>query len=129
MSEPNDNNAPDPASRIDDLVSSIRSALGPDASSEARSSAANACRTILRGLEPAAMRNGAPAASPASSPASMLAGTPLGTALGALSSIPREQVLQFVVGGLRAFLSPSAPTYRARPATIPRPKAETDHDR
>jgi hypothetical protein len=122
MSEPNDSNASDAASRIDDLVSAIRRALAPDAPSEARASAANACRVILRSLEPAGTRNGAPIAAPAST----LAGTPLGTALGALSSIPRDQILEFLVTGLRAVLSQTAPMYRARPAPIPRPKAEAE---
>jgi hypothetical protein len=114
MSEPNDSNTSDAANHIDDLVSAIRTALAPDAPSEARTSAANACRVILRGLEPAGMRNGAPIATPAST----LAGTPLGAALGALGSIPREQILEFLVTGLRAVLTQTAPVYRGRPAPV-----------
>jgi len=111
MSDSNDTNTGDPASRNDELVAAIRAALAPDASSEARTSAAHACRAILRGLDPAPSRTPAPSASAVS----MLAGTPLGNALNALSSIPREQVLGFLVTGLRAVLSQNAPTYRARP--------------
>lgn len=113
MSDSNDTNADDPASRNDELVSAIRAALAPDASSEARTSAAHACRAILRGLDPAPSRN----AAPSTSTASVLAGTPLGNALNAISSIPREQVLGFLVTGLRAVLSQNAPTYRARPVS------------
>lgn len=117
MSESNDTNADDPASRNDELVAAIRAALASDASSEARASAAHACRAILRSLEPAPVRNAAPS-TPA---ASMLAGTPLGNALNVLSSIPREQVLGFLVTGLRAVLSQNAPTYRPPPT----PERET----
>ena len=115
MSDPNDNHSPDAASRNDDLISAILTALAPDASPEARASGLGACRAILRSLEPPPTRNGAPG----SSPASMLAGTPLGTALGALSSIPREQILGFLVGGLRAMLGQGAPNYRAAPLHRP----------
>lgn len=115
MSESNDNNSSAAASSNDDLVSSIRAALAPEASSEARTSAAHACRTILRGLEPAPARNGSPGASPAA----MLAGTPLGNALGALSSLPRDQVLQLLLTGMRALLGQGSPTYRAAPPNRP----------
>jgi len=110
MSEPNDNNAAGATSRADDLLSAIRAALTADASDEDKAGAVSAARAILRGLEPQA-RNGAMA----SSAPSALAGTPLGAALGAISSIPREQLLEFLVSGLRSILSPGAPAYRARP--------------
>lgn len=111
MSESNDTKADDPVSRNEELVSAIRAALAPDASSEVRATAAHACRAILRGIEPAPSRSTAPNTSAASA----LAGTPLENALNALSSIPREQVLGFLVTGLRAVLSQNAPTYRPRP--------------
>jgi hypothetical protein len=111
VSESNDNPADDTTRRNDELVAAIRAALTAEASAEARTSAAHACRAILRGLEPA-LRNGAPSAAPAS----VLAGTPLGNALGAISSIPREQVLEFLVTGVRALLGQGVPTYRTAPA-------------
>jgi hypothetical protein len=114
MSDPNDNHSPDAASRNDDLIAAILTALAPDASPEARASGLGACRAILRGLEPPPARNGAPG-----SPASMLAGTPLGAALGALSSVPREQILELLVSGVRAMLGQGAPTYRAAPLHRP----------
>jgi hypothetical protein len=121
MSTPNDNNTPDAAARLEELVAAIRAALASDASPETRSTGASACRTILRGLEPAPPRNGAPP----SSPASTFAGTPLGAALGALSSVPREQMLEFVVSGLRAVLGQgSSPTYRPAPIAGPRERNE-----
>ncbi|MEO7732087.1 MAG: hypothetical protein ABIY55_14025 [Kofleriaceae bacterium] len=122
MSESSENNADD-SSRNGDLLAAIRAALVPDAPSEARTTAANACRAILRGLEPTPARNGAPAAAPASPFAGTplagtpLAGTPLGNALGVLGSLPREQVLQFLVTGMRALLGQGSPTYRAAPVS------------
>jgi hypothetical protein len=113
MSDPDDNDTSDTAHRTDELVAAIHAALASDASPDARSAGASACRAILRELEPAPPRNGAPP----SSPASMLTGTPLGAALGALTSIPREQVLEFLVSGLQAVLGQgSRPAYRPAPA-------------
>lgn len=121
MSDSNDNNSSDAASRNDELISAIRTALASDASPEVRASGASACRAILRGLEPAQTRN----AASANSPAPALAGTPLGAALGAFSSIPREQILEFLVSGLRAVLGHgSPPTYR--PAPVHRPPDTTE---
>lgn len=127
MSDLNDNNTSDTASRNDELIAAIRTALATDASPEARATGASACRAILRGLEPAQVRNATPPSSPSSpsSPASMLAGTPLGAALGALNSVPREQILELLVSGLRAVLGHgSLPTYRAAP--IHRPPDTTE---
>jgi hypothetical protein len=121
MSDPNDNQPSDAANPADELVLAIRNALASDASPEMRAGGASACRAILRGLEPSPHRNGAPA----SSPAATLAGTPLGAALGAFSSIPREQILELVVSGLRSVLGQGAPpTYR--PAPLPRAASTTE---
>jgi hypothetical protein len=125
MSDLNDNNTSDAASRTDELVSAIRTALASDASPEVRATGASACRAILRGLEPAQVRNAAPPSSTSSPAASMLAGTPLGAALGALNSIPREQILELIASGLRAVLGHgSPPTYR--PAPVQRPPDTTE---
>ena len=103
-------NPPDTAHRLDDLISTIRSALAQDAAADARSAGAIACRAILGVLEPPATRTVSPAA-----PSS-----PIGAALGAIGTIPREQLLEFVVGGLRSiFAQGSAPAYRSRPAPAP----------
>ncbi len=123
MSDPNDNPA-DVAGRADELFAAIRAALAPDASAESKTGAANAARAILRGLDPQA-RTGAPP----SLAASMLAGTPLGAALGAISSLPREQLVEFLVSGVRSIFSHSSPTYRARPATPPSRETATPPSR
>ena len=123
MSESNDNNSTDARSSNDDLMSSIRAALAPDASSDARTSAAHACRTLLRSLEPAPARNGSPGASPAA----MLAGTPIGNALSALGSLPRDQVLQLLATGMRVLFGQGSPSYRAAP--LHRPTDTTERAR
>jgi hypothetical protein len=116
MSDPHDNDKPsDPAGRIEELVSAIRTALASEASADARSAGVTACRAILRTLEPSATRNG-----PMLAPTSPLAGSPIGAALGALGSIPREQVVGFLVTGLRSVFGQGAsPTYRSPPARPP----------
>jgi hypothetical protein len=112
MSDPNDSDGPgDAAGHVDGLVSSIRSALASEASADARAAGAVACRAILGTLEPAATRNAARSSS--SLDASPLGATPSGATLG---SIPREQIVAFLVMGLRSLLGQgAAPTYRAPP--------------
>jgi len=125
MSDVNDSHeTPSFPPGIDDLFTSLRSALANDAAPDVRSAGANACRVLLGALDPASLRNAArpPAAPPPSSP---LSGSPLGAALGALGSIPREQIVEFLVTGLRAFLTPSAPTYHLRPMPVPPTKPGT----
>jgi hypothetical protein len=101
---------PATAHRLDDLITAIRSALAQDAAADTRSAGAIACRAILGAIEPSAPRVPSPAA-----PSS-----PIGAALGAIGSIPREQILEFVVGGLRSiFAQSSAPAYRSRPMPAP----------
>lgn len=118
MSDPNDHAAGD-ASRADELLTAIRAALAADASDEAKEGAVSAARAILRGLEPQVRTRG-----PASSVAAAFAGTPLGAALGAISSVPREQLLELLMNGLRSVLSPGSPPYRARPPSPPSPAGE-----
>lgn len=103
-------NPPATAHRLDDLITAIRSALAQDAAADARSAGAIACRAILSVLEPPAPRAAVPAA-----PSS-----PIGAALGAIGSIPREQVLEFVMGGLRSlFAQRAVPAYHSRPKPAP----------
>jgi hypothetical protein len=111
MTDTQDNTKPlDPAQRLDDLFAAIRNALASEAPADARSAGAIACRAILGVLEPPAPRAAVPAA-----PSS-----PIGAALGAIGTIPREQLLEFVVGGLRSiFAQSSAPAYRSRPTPMP----------
>ena len=66
---------------------------------------------------------GAPRAAPetqhVSSASSMLAGTPLGAAMGAIGAIPKDQLIQFLVSGVRSLLSQPAPVYRVPPPRSP----------
>lgn len=120
MSDVNDHETPSAPPGIDDLFTALRSALANDATPEVRSAGANACRVMLGALDPASLRNAArpPTAPPTSS---ALGGSPLGGVLGALGSIPREQIVEFLVTGLRSFLTPSAPTYHLRPMPPTKP--------
>lgn len=106
---------PDAAHRRDDLIATLRSALAQDASAEARSAGASACRAILGVLDSSSRAATAPA--PPSSPSSPT--SPIAAVLGAVTSMPREQILELVVGGLRSMLTQRAPTYLPRPAPAP----------
>jgi hypothetical protein len=106
-------NATDPAHRLDDLFTTIRGAIAQDAASDARSAGALACRAILGVLDPSSRSTPSVPTSP-TSPTS-----PLTAALGALGSIPREQILEFLVGGLRSVLTHRGPAYHTRPAPAP----------
>jgi hypothetical protein len=102
--------------RLDGLFTAIRGALTSEAPADARSAGAIAARAILGALEPSSTRSATPTA-----PTS-----PITAALGAIGSIPREQLLEFVVGGLRSILTHKAPTYHARP--VPAPTRRTDSE-
>jgi len=142
VSDTTDNpKSPDPAPRLDDLLAMIRGALSQDATAEARSAGALACRAILGALDSTSRASAPAAASPspavtsstASSPFATLLGalaqtplatsdtatSPVGTLLGAIRQIPREQLVEAVVGGLRSLLSSSGPTYLPRPMPTP----------
>jgi hypothetical protein len=82
---------------MDALIESIRAALAPDASPEARASGAEACRTILTALEPAAEAAAATAAPPE---------VPVATILDAMRGIPADQLLDLAIAKLRAALPP-----------------------
>jgi hypothetical protein len=99
--------------RLDELVAELRAAHAPDATPEARYRAAvNITRALLGTQAPEKLRNAAP---PQQQPSPSL--DPL---LKAITSIPREHLLQFVMTGVRTFLSSSpSPTYRSRPTTAP----------
>jgi hypothetical protein len=98
--------------RLDELIAELRAAHAPDATQEVRYRAAvNITRALLGTQAPEKLRNAAPPPPPSPS---------LDPLLKAITSIPREQVLQFVMTGVRTFLSSSpSPTYRSRPTTAP----------
>jgi hypothetical protein len=113
-------NATETAHRLDELVTTIRGALAQDAAGDVRSAGALACRAILGVLDPSS-RSTTPAPSSPSSPTS-----PFTAALGAIGAIPREQILEFIVGGLRSVLTQRGPSYLTRPAPAPTRTPGTD---
>jgi hypothetical protein len=99
------------ASRLDELIAELRAAHAPDATQEVRYRAAvNITRALLGTQAPEKLRNAAP---PPTTPS-------LDPLLKAITSIPREHLMQFVMTGVRAFFSSSPPpSYRSRPTTAP----------
>jgi len=93
----------DKAGPLDDLISSIRTAVAPDASAEARAVGATACRSILAALE---AKSGQPlTAAPQTATA---ATSPLAAMLAQLAAMPREQMLEFITNFLRTKLPQGA---------------------
>lgn len=86
---------------MDNLIEAIRSAVADDASSEARASGAQACRTILAALE---ARPGEILAPVSTAPA-----TPLHALIGALRTMPPEQLLDLAIARLTAALPQGTP--------------------
>ena len=120
MSDSNDNNNSDAANRVDELVATIRNALATDSTPESRATATSACRAILGALDPTSRSHVPPSATSPTSAASA-ATSPIVSALGVIGQIPQEQVLGFLVGGIRSLLSERGPTYLAAPARVERP--------
>jgi len=87
------------AGPLDDLIASIRMAVAPGASTEARAVGATACRSILAALETKA---GQPLT--AASPTATVATSPLAAMLAQLAAMPLEQMLEFITNFLRAKL-------------------------
>ena len=114
-------NATDTAHRLDDLFTTIRGALAQDAAGDVRSAGALACRAILGVIDPSSRATTPSAPTSPGSPTS-----PLTAALGAIGSIPREQILEFIVGGLRSVLTQRGPSYLTRPAPAPTRTPGTD---
>ena len=86
---------PNPADKphpLDDLIASIRAAVAPGAATEVRAIGATACRSILTALETqVGQLLGAAPAAPA---ALAVPASPLASTLVALTSMPREQLLE-----------------------------------
>jgi hypothetical protein len=131
MSDTTDNpTSPDPAAGVDELLATIRDALTDNVSTDIRSAGALACRAILGVLDPASRASIPPSTpSPPTSPpltspfASLLSVIgPSSAAASGTGSIPREQLLALLAGGLRSLLARTEPAYRTPPAqTPPRP--------
>lgn len=109
---------PDTDPRLDELLTTIRAALANDAAADMRSAGAIACRAILGALDPTSRAN-TPATAFSTTPSAPSSTSPLTAALGAFGSIPREQVVEFIVGGLRSILAHKGPTYLTRPRPSP----------
>jgi len=95
---------------LDDLIASIRTAVAPGASAEARAVGSTACRSILAALE---AKTGQPltAAPPtAPPPPSPSPPSPLVAMLAQLATMPREQMLEFIANFLRSKLPPGTQT-------------------
>src|SRR4051794_2902072 len=84
---------------METLIESIKLAVAPEASSEARASGANACRTILAALDAKAGESLVTVAVPSS---------PLATIVAALRGMPSDQILDLAIARLRAALPPDA---------------------
>jgi hypothetical protein len=80
---------------MDELFTTIRSAIATDASPEARAAGAQACRTILAALEGTP---GQPLVTPPT-PSS-----PMQAVLAALSNTPPEQLLDLAIAKLRSLV-------------------------
>ena len=98
----------DKARPLDDLIASIRAAVVPGVSTEARAVGAAACRAILTALE---TQVGQPLAAATAAPTSPTSPTsPLAGMLSHLAAMPREQLIEFLLSRLRSALPPGAPT-------------------
>jgi hypothetical protein len=80
------------------LIETIRAAVVPEATAEARATGANACRTILSALEATA---GQPLAAQVASPPNA---SQIASAVSALRGVPAEQLLDMAIARLRAAL-------------------------
>lgn len=113
-------NPPNGAARLDELLTTIRDALAPDAAADARATGATACRAILGVLDPTSRASTPSAAAlpstlAPSTPQPSTSSLPIASLLGAIGQIPREQLVE-VIGGLRWLLGQQGPAYLTRPA-------------
>jgi hypothetical protein len=83
----------------DDILESIRAALAPDASAEARTRGADTCRAILGVLEPAAKP----------SPAATSMPPDFASLVGAVRHLAPEQLLDLAIARLRTALPTDTP--------------------
>jgi hypothetical protein len=127
---PDNSTVSDSTSQLEELLTTIRTALAQDAGADSRSAGAIACRAILGTLDPASRSSTpfnripmvAPGASSTQPSTSSVPASPIAALLGAIGLVPREQLLD-VIGGLRWLLGQPAPAYLTRP-TPPRPPGD-----
>lgn len=102
---------------MDNLIESIKNAIASDASDEARSVGAQACRMILVALETPA---GEPMATPTVSSSTTVApSSPLHAAVAALRGLPPEQLLDLAIARLKAALPAGAEATQVRRLNVP----------
>lgn len=120
MTETQDKAHPSDSHRFDELLTTIRNALSQDAAADVRAAGTMACRAILDTLDPTSRAPGPQA--PMFATQRPPAATPsLSAVVGAIGQIPREQILEILVGGLRSMLAKSGPAYLTRPMPNVRP--------
>lgn len=102
----------DRATLLDELITSIRAAVLPEASAQARAAGAAACRTILAALDTPVGQPLANAPPAATSPISPLRGL-----LSQLASMSREEIFEFLRDKFPAGASPGKAT---QPPAAPR---------
>lgn len=95
---------------MNDVIETIRAAMQPDASDEARASGAVACRAILATLETTAGQPLTEAVQPA---------TPINAAVGALSAMSSDQLLDVAIARLRALLPAGTTVEPVQPLNFP----------
>ena len=107
---------------MENLIESIRVALAPDATNEAKVAGASACRTILAALD--AVPGQPIAAAPIPHPQTL----PIANAVAVLRSVPAEQLLDLAIAKLRAALPAGTEVPQAQPLKfqmIPRAQLAT----
>lgn len=92
---------------MEPLLEAIRAALAADASPEARTAGATACRTILTALDATA---GEPMTAAVAAPP-----TPIAQIVGALRGVPADQLLDLAIAKLRAALPADATVAPVQP--------------
>jgi hypothetical protein len=99
------------AGPLGDLIASIRAAVVPGVSADVRAVGAAACRAILTALEAQVGHPLAAAAAAPTPPTPLTSSTsPLAGMLSHLAAMPREQLIEFLLGRLRNALPPGTPT-------------------
>jgi hypothetical protein len=95
---------------MDNLIETIRAAMMPDASDEARAAGATACRAVLATLDAQA---GQPLA------AAPVAATPIQAAVTAMSGLPSDQLLDLAIAKLRSMLPEGTTIEPVPPLKLP----------
>ena len=94
---------------MENLIESIRAALTPDATADAKLAGASACRTILAALD--AVPGQPIAAAPVPHPQAL----PIAQAVAVLRGVPAEQLLDLAIAKLRAALPAGTEVPQAQP--------------